>query len=159
MNPVDAHFDNGKNYFRIRSCGIIINNNQVLMVKNNKDDYLFSVGGAIHLGETIEDACVRELKEETGYSYEIDRLLFVHEDFFTMNNRPFHEIAFYFLMKPNNATTFTQNSIGFTGAKEEMVWIPLESFNQYKAYPSFFGEELTNLSLYVKHIVTKEKNT
>lgn len=35
------------------------------------------------MGETAEDAVVREVYEETGVRYEIDRLAVIHENFFT----------------------------------------------------------------------------
>lgn len=37
-------------------------------------------GGHIHLGEKIQDAVKREVKEETGYDIEIDQLLGVYDN-------------------------------------------------------------------------------
>ena len=56
-NDIDAFIKTSSNRFRVRACGIIINNNCVLMIKNNVDDYFYPVCGAIHIGETLEDAC------------------------------------------------------------------------------------------------------
>ena len=37
------------------------------------------------MGETAEDAVVREVFEETGVKYEIDHLAVIHENFFNEN--------------------------------------------------------------------------
>ena len=68
-------------WFRYRACGLIIEDGCVLFAGNNTEDYYYSVGGAVHVGETAEDAAVREVFEETGVRYEVDRLAFVHENF------------------------------------------------------------------------------
>lgn len=66
-----------------RVAAIIIENDCVLMAGNETADYLYSVGGGVHLGETAEEAIVREVFEETGIEYEIDRLAFIHENIFS----------------------------------------------------------------------------
>lgn len=47
--------------------GIIAHNGKLLMVKNRKGDYKFP-GGGLEKGETVEEALLREIKEETGYN-------------------------------------------------------------------------------------------
>lgn len=65
----------------IRSGAIIMKDRKLLMVGNNRD-YLYSVGGRLKFGETAEEAVRREVFEETGVKMEIDRLGFVHENYF-----------------------------------------------------------------------------
>lgn len=155
-NNLDAFIKTKSKKFRVRACGIIIKHGFVLMVKNDADDYYYSVGGAIHIGETIEDACIREVFEETGYLYEIERLQFIHENFFEINGDLWHEIAFYFLMKPNDNNRFIVSQGSF-GAKEEKVWIPIKDFSKYKAYPRFFADELKEIKPRIKLITTFEE--
>lgn len=52
---------------RVAVRAIIIKNNTILMVKNNKGDYKFP-GGGIKPKETHEETVIREVQEETGYS-------------------------------------------------------------------------------------------
>ena len=59
----------------IRVGAIILKDGKVLMVKNNKDDYYYSIGGRIQFGETARQAIKREVKEELGFEMEIDRFL------------------------------------------------------------------------------------
>ena len=100
---MDCGFVSGDFWFRYRAAAVIIEEGHVLFAKNDLDSYYYSIGGGVHLGEKAEDAVIREVFEETGIEYEIDRLAFIHENFFagsgTLNGLKCHEIAFYFLMK------------------------------------------------------------
>ena len=65
----------------VRAGAIIMKDGKLLMVSNGGDD-LYSVGGRLKFGETAKDTVVREVLEETGVQMEIDRLGFVHENYF-----------------------------------------------------------------------------
>lgn len=57
-----------KKTFRYRAAAIIVEDNCVLFAGNEVDDYFYSVGGAVHMGETAEEAVKREVLEGTGVS-------------------------------------------------------------------------------------------
>ncbi len=157
---LDCCFIRNKNWFRYRVAAIIIENDCVLMASNQTADYFYSVGGGVHLGETAEEAIVREVFEETGIKYEIDRLAFIHENFFSdsggmLKGLVCHEIAFYFIMKSRGTQELNSNSYCPEG-KEFMNWVPISDLKNRKAYPTFFAEKLTNLTETIEHIVTTE---
>ena len=56
----------------IRVGAIICRGNEFLMMENDKDPFLYSVGGRVKFGETAQEAIVREVLEETGTQMEID---------------------------------------------------------------------------------------
>ena len=90
-------------YINLRVGAIIMKNGKFLMVGNQKDNYLYSVGGRIQFGETAEEAVVREVFEETGVKLEIDRLGFIHENFFygdyaKKKDRLIYEVSYYFYL-------------------------------------------------------------
>ena len=158
----DCGFTRGDRWFRYRAAALIVEDGCVLLAGNDRDQYLYSVGGAVHMGETAEDAVVREVYEETGVHYEVDRLVFIHENFFegegTMPELHCHEVAFYFLMKPRGTKELDSHSTTCGGIPEHMHWIPLEDLPKYRHFPDFLGEKLNHFSPGIEHIVSHEMN-
>ena len=141
----------------IRAGAIIIKDNKVLMMANEKDDYLYSVGGRIKFGETAEEAIVREVWEETGTKMEIDRLGFIHENYFygdapTNLGKLVYEISFFFYMKAPEDFAPTTESFTGDNSKEHPKWVSLDE--NIKMYPPFFKTELKHPTDTVKHFVT-----
>lgn len=69
-----------QNYaFNIRVTGILIEDNNILLVKQKvSDKRAWSLpGGRLERGETLEQGIVREMKEETGLDVEMSRMLYV----------------------------------------------------------------------------------
>lgn len=157
----DCGFTKEKNWFRYRAAAIIVENNCVLFATNDKVDYFYSVGGGVQMGEKAEDAVVREVFEETGVHYEIDRLAMIHENFFigseTLKDFNCHEIALYFLMKPRGTQELNSNSFTQDNIKERMIWIPIDLLDNHTVYPTFLKEYLSNKSTEILHIITDEK--
>lgn len=155
----DCRFDADDTHFHYRVGAIIIEDGCVLLAKTDAADYYYSVGGGVHIGETAEEAVKREVFEETGIHYEIDRLQFVHENFFVDGvvavGRKIHEISFFFLMKPKGKKEKITESFCCVG-KEYMHWIPIDKLKDYKVFPEFYADKLMNLSDNVEHIVSKE---
>jgi len=156
----DCGFIKENYWFRYRACAIIIEDDCVLVSRNDRVPYYYSVGGAVHLTETAEEAAVREAYEETGVLYEIDRLAFVHENFFLGTwddgDKKCHEVALYFLMKPKGVKEFNWESIS-SGAKETVCWLPIDKLGDYEVYPTFFKDKLINFKDYIEHIVRERQ--
>ena len=157
----DCGFTKEKNWFRYRAAAIIIEEDCVLFAGNELEDYYYSIGGGVHMGEKAEDAVIREVFEETGVRYEIDRLAVIHENFFnencgTLEGLECHEICLYFLMKPRGTKELNSNSFTF-GVKEEMHWIPIRDLDKHKAFPSFLKDYLSKEHNEIEHIITDER--
>jgi 8-oxo-dGTP diphosphatase len=91
--------DSYSNRVRTRSCGLLIEKEKVLLVE------LFSPvtqkwtwippGGGVEFGESIEQALIREFKEETNLSVSVAKRLYINE----VITESIHAIEFYYLVK------------------------------------------------------------
>ena len=156
---MDCGFCKDGNWFRYRAAAIIIEDGCVLAAKNDRFSYYYSVGGAVEHFETSANAVEREVFEETGVHYEVDRLKFIHENFFGEQEdkgERCHEVTFYYLMKPRGSKELHDDGYCLDGVREHMVWIPIEKYAEYDAYPRFFAEKLKDLSGGIEHIITRE---
>ena len=157
----DCGFTKENNWFRYRAAAIIVENGCVVLATKDKVDYFYSVGGGVQMGEKAEDAVVREVFEETGIHYEIDRLAVIHENFFigseTLRDFNCHEMALYFLMKPRGTQELNSNSFTQDNIREGMVWIPIDELDNHTVYPTFLKEYLSDKNTEILHIITDEK--
>ena len=150
----DCGFTRENKWFRYRAAAIIIEEGCVLFAGNEIDDYYYSIGGGVHVGETSEQAVKRE-------EYEIERLAVIHENFFnenqgTLKGMDCHEISMYYLMKPRGTKQLNSDSYS-QGVRETMHWIPIKDLDKYKAFPTFLKEYLSNSG--IEHIITDETKT
>lgn len=152
----DCGLTKGNHWFRYRAAAIIIEDGCVLFARNDMNDYYYTVGGGVHIGETSEDAVKREVFEETGINYEVDRLAFINEAFFEDQGTLCHALEFYYLMKPRGTQELHSNSYS-QGARENMHWLPIEKLSEYKAFPEFFGDKLFDIPENVQHIISDER--
>ena len=144
----------------VRVGAIIQQNGKFLMVSNDTVGYCYSVGGRIRFGETAEEAVIREVEEETGVKMEIDRLGFIHENFFYNDSEKNYgvlvqEISFYFYMDIPDGFAPVCESVTALGRTERLVWVSPEDDTVY--YPAFFKTELKIPGTEIKHIVTDER--
>ena len=150
--------DNG--LINIRVGAIIMKDGKILMVDSEKNDYLYSVGGRVKFGETTEEAIIREVWEETGVRMEIDRLGFVHENYF-VGDSPIHsgkliyEISFYFYMKVPEDFSLKNNIFTEGYGKEYLKWISPD--DERTIYPDFFRTELIYPQNTVQYFITDER--
>ncbi|MBS4539585.1 NUDIX domain-containing protein [Clostridium sp. D2Q-11] len=155
---MDCTFKTEKGKFNYRVGAIIIHDNKVLMVKSSSSPYYYSVGGRVHLHESMEEAIRREVYEETGISFEIDRMGYIHENFFILDptGEEYHELSMYYYMKPIEDYSLINKSLTEDGIEESLEWIPLNDIENYNIYPSFFKDEKLLSNEGIIHVVDRE---
>ncbi len=147
-------------FLNLRVGAIIEKDGKVLMVRSPAADYCYSVGGRVCFGETLEQAVLREVLEETGVPLQIDRLGFVHEAFFTGDSgktagKPVQELSFYFYMQTPADFSPVNGGLSGEGRGEVLVW--LDPLGDTPCFPAFFRTELAAPAPFIKHIVTDER--
>lgn len=66
---------------RIRVAGILVKDDQILLVRHEKDgkSYWLIPGGGVDFGESAEQALIREFQEEVGLDIKVGKLVLVHD--------------------------------------------------------------------------------
>ena len=162
----DIKLSNDKYNFRYRVAAIIVEGDEVLLAGAdfNGNYTYYSVGGAVHTGELAHDAVVREVFEETGVSYKIERLAVIHENLYNgfcldTVGKTCHEIALYFLMKSRGSKILNmKNSINSSGCSEKMHWLKINTLDELHAYPTFLKTYLNNPKEDLVHIITDNRD-
>ncbi|MCG6568369.1 NUDIX hydrolase [Tessaracoccus sp. Y36] len=160
----DCGYDDDGLWFRYRAAAVILHDGHVLMARNQSNSYYYSIGGGVHHGESAVEAVQREVLEETGVRMEVDRLAFIHENFFrdtetaALDGRQCHELAFYFLMKYDASMKLsTEPSLTRLGDIEWHEWIPISQYGvKAVMYPPFFADELAAIGPDPKWITSRD---
>ncbi len=140
--------------FTLRAAALIINNNHLLVVKHNNYDCFYTIGGRINLNETSADAIIREVCEETGHRFSIDRLAFIQERFYNLKNAHHHEIVFFYLMKSTDVQI--ENETCTDQQEEKLYWLSIDELQNTNLVPEFLKTALTNIPEEVVHIISKK---
>jgi len=90
--------------FRPAVYGVIIHNEQVLLVTTRRTGNYYFPGGAVELGERIEEALVREVREETGLEIEVGPLFHFEEHcfFYDPTAEAWHGLLFFYHCMPRS---------------------------------------------------------
>lgn len=66
---------------KVRLRLIVIKNGKLLVCYNAQKDYYFYIGGKLDFGETVEEGCQREIKEELGedVSFKLEKILYIRD--------------------------------------------------------------------------------
>ena len=133
---LNCGFRCGDKTFRYRAAAIIVEDGCVLFATNELDNYYYSVGGAVHLGETAEDAVRREVQEETGVDQLQLRRLICVTDHCYFRNEKWHlkHTWWYEMLYTKPIDLIPQRDEDITKA----VWIPRSCIASYliDTYPS-----------------------
>ena len=157
---MDCTFSTELGKFNYRVGAIIANDGRILMARNPRDKraYYYSVGGRVMFGESLEEAVLRELREETGIEAEIDRLACIRENFFTDDDGiPYHEISVFFTVKMSDALRRIRNGhLTDRGPNGEYLeWIDVKN-SAITIYPPFFRTVDFGTESGVRHFITHE---
>jgi ADP-ribose pyrophosphatase YjhB (NUDIX family) len=154
-------FESNGLQFDFRASGIAIHHGHVLLVRIPQYDFSFLPGGHVEIGELADAAMVREMREETGLDVGIDRMVWVVENFFTLDGKPHHELGFFYLVTLPGEAVQLDLTKEFYGKEENGTplvfrWHRVDALANLKIFPSFLNTGLTALPTSITHIIQKE---
>jgi len=111
-------------------AAIIVENGKMLLIKRGSEPAAgkWSVpGGVVELGETIEEALIREVMEECGLKIEILKLIDVVDNIIkdADGRIKFHYVILEFLARP------LEGEIKASSDALEVKWVPIEKIGEY----------------------------
>lgn len=147
--------------FVFRTVGILIHEGKVLLHRTATDDFWSLPGGRIELLERAETAIVREMHAELDVSVKVDRLVWVVENFFEMQNTAYHELSLFFLLQVPAMARILRETGDFYG-QERLAdgtpltlifrWFPFHQLDMLTLYPEFLKKGLRTLPPRTEHI-------
>lgn len=132
-----------KKKLRNRACAIITSGEWLLLLKQQSPTRNSPIwmppGGGIQFGESISEAMIREVKEETGLYIEPGRMLWIHEYI----EPPYHAIEYYCECSIAGGSLTLgddpehENS---NGILLDLKFIPFEELQDLPVYPKVMKE-------------------
>jgi 8-oxo-dGTP pyrophosphatase MutT (NUDIX family) len=129
----DILFDADSGLFGLRSAGVLIKDNRVLLQQAGNDPGYAIPGGHVSFGELGEEALIREFKEEIGIDIKVVRMLWIGEIFFPWADKDCHQICLYYLVEP------------CSDEDEPVIWDTVDKVESYEAHIKFSWVDIGDL--------------
>ena len=147
---MDISFKCENQKFNYRVCALIISDDRILAMHDERSPYFYLPGGRVTMGETAEQAVIREVQEELNVTAKIVRPLWLNQAFFTeeVDSLRYHELCIYFLMDISD-TNLSANGKIFTLMEgthtHTFEWLEFDRLKEEYFYPIFLKKEIYNL--------------
>ena len=137
MLDIDIKCNEGK--FKLRTSGVIIKDNKVLVQKSKKFKGYVLPGGHIELGELSKEAILREIKEETKLDVKINHLICITENIYN-NKQICHEVNYYYNIEPiedikTEEFTVIENDKGVI-KEQTFYWLDINTLVENNVMPT-----------------------
>ena len=147
---MDISFQHGDGKFNYRVCAMMIANGKILAMHDERSPYFYLPGGRVRIGETAENAVIREVQEELGVAPGIVRPLWLNQAFFTedVDHLRYHELCLYFLMDIVHTDLLARGE-RFTVREGQRIhtfeWLAFDRLKDEYFYPLFLKEDIFKL--------------
>lgn len=147
---MDITFRMENEKFNYRVCAMIIEDDKILAMHDERSPYFYLPGGRVKMGETAEDAVVREVKEELNITPKIVRPLWLNQAFFKedIDNLNYHELCIYYLMDISDTGLQSKGekfSLREGQHQHKFEWLKFDRLREEYFYPIFLKEAIFEL--------------
>lgn len=125
----------------VRPCAVLIENERVLCIscKYSDGEYLLFPGGGLEAGETMEEAAVREMFEETGLIVAVKKLIYIN-DWIKDRKTNTRVLNMFFLVERKGGEIIPGEKDG--GKVKDIKWVPLKHIKDLDLRPKYVAESL-----------------
>jgi ADP-ribose pyrophosphatase YjhB (NUDIX family) len=121
----------------VPSVNVIVENNkgEILLIQRSDNGNWALPGGAIDIGESLTQAAIREVQEETGITCQITGLSGIYTDpkhiiLYTSNNEARQEFSIVLIGR------YASGSLTGSGESSHVAWLAPEAAKRYPIHPS-----------------------
>lgn len=127
---------------KLRVRLVIIKNNKILLTYTSDGDFYFYIGGKMEFGETLEEACKREIKEECGKgaNFTFKKILYIRD--YIKPNEGEHSVEFFILGDVNKFAEFEGKVDREFPGTHHQTWVDIDNLPE-----NIFPKSLTKILL------------
>ena len=136
----------------LRVGAVVRRGTEIVVCRNLSEKWWYLPGGRLKAGEDSLDGLTRELNEELGSTFEIQRPIVCGENFFTLQGARFHEVCFYY------EVLWTGGPLRPDGpeAYEEFKWIPVKDIAALDLRPTFMKSYIVSPSATLQLVIHRD---
>lgn len=146
--------------FHYRVAAVAIRDGHVLMHRAVYENFWALPGGRCEIMEPSTEALVRELREETGEAIQVERLLWLVENFFTYERKRQHALGLYYLVSLPPASRLLDLHREHAGIEGDLPliyqWLPIAEAPHLPIYPAFLRTALQAIPDTLQHVVNHD---
>lgn len=161
MENQDVSVMVGEYLFNYRVSAIINNKNKILIHHSIKENHITLPGGRIKEGENSIEALRREFKEEMGQEIEYVKPYSLIENFFTMNNKKYHEVLITHEVRFKNKDVYNLDKIETIekGKKDklEFIWVDIDQLKKMNFIPKKLKELVVSRNDKFVHLINDDR--
>lgn len=147
---MDITYKTENEKFNYRVCAVIISNGEILAMHDERSPYFYLPGGRVKMGETAEQAVIREVEEELYITPKIIRPLWLNQAFFRedVDGLNYHELCIYFLMDISHTELLKKGkkfSLQEGRHQHDFEWLAFNRLKNEYFYPIFLKNSIYDL--------------
>lgn len=144
-----------------RTAAVFLYQDHLLLQGEPEGTFWTLPGGRIKSLESSREALLREMREELDTDIQIERLLWISEEFFMNGDIAQHQFGFYYLATLPAHSSLSKLERIFTAVEDDGTpilfrWFPLDQLPAITLYPTFLTTSVRNLPDHIQHIIVRD---
>ena len=154
-------YTDGSRRFNYRVAAAFVDDGHLLVHRAEPDLFWTLPGGRAELMEDAAQTIVREMREELGEDVEVERLLWLVENFFHYDACDYHELLLVWRAHLPAASARRDKDSWFHvadgGTTLTFRWVPLGELDALPLVPAFLRHGVRALPAGVERVVVRER--